>query len=187
MRGNSLRSPRACCWPSAWPCPSRRSRPRQPTAPPTTQPAPRGATPGAGHARPRRPRTGGAEPPPAAAGPPPPARAGAGPPGGAGRRPRRPRLRRRRRPPGAGPDRLDFQLKFTAERARGAAAPPASAANLEYKREDYAVLSGSVQLKYQDIDLKADEAEIDLETKDRHRHGQRHPRPGAAAADRRLR
>ena len=67
-------------------------------------------------------------------------------------------------PPGAGPDRLDFQLKFTTERGGGSAA--GSAANLEYRREDYAVLSGNVQLKYQDIDLKADEAQIDLKTKD---------------------
>jgi LPS-assembly protein len=66
-------------------------------------------------------------------------------------------------PPGAGPDRLDFQLKFTEARGGGSAA--GSAANLEYKREDYAVLSGGVQIRYQDIDLKADQAEIDLETK----------------------
>jgi LPS-assembly protein len=66
-------------------------------------------------------------------------------------------------PPGAGPDRLDFQLKFTEARGGGSAA--GSAANLEYKRDDYAVLSGGVQIRYQDIDLKADQAEIDLETK----------------------
>jgi LPS-assembly protein len=66
-------------------------------------------------------------------------------------------------PPGAGPDRLDFQLKFTDDRGGGSAA--GSAANLEYKREDYAVLTGGVQIRYQDIDLKADQAEIDLKTK----------------------
>jgi len=66
-------------------------------------------------------------------------------------------------PPGAGPDRLDFQLKFTSAHGGGSAA--GSAANLEYKREDYAVLSGGVQIRYQDIDLKADQAELDLETK----------------------
>jgi len=66
-------------------------------------------------------------------------------------------------PPGAGPGRLDFQLKFTSAHGGGSAA--GSAANLEYKREDYAVLSGGVQIHYQDIDLKADQAEIDLETK----------------------
>ncbi|HEV8578002.1 MAG TPA: LPS assembly protein LptD [Thermoanaerobaculia bacterium] len=66
-------------------------------------------------------------------------------------------------PPGAGPGRLDFQLKFTDAHGGGSAA--GSAANLEYKREDYAVLTGGVQIRYQDIDLKADQAEIDLETK----------------------
>ncbi len=77
--------------------------------------------------------------------------------------PRPGRARRAGRAAGAGPDRLDFQLKFPTERGGGAAA--GSAANLEYKREDYAVLSGEVQLKYQDLDLKADELEIDLQTK----------------------
>ena len=66
-------------------------------------------------------------------------------------------------PPGAGPDRLDFQLKFTNSHGGGSAA--GSAGDLEYKREDYAVLTGGVQIRYQDIDLKADQAEIDLETK----------------------
>src|SRR5262245_29084515 len=66
-------------------------------------------------------------------------------------------------PPGAGPGRLDFQLKFTEAHGGGSAA--GSAGNLEYKREDYAVLTGGVQIRYQDIDLKADQAEIDLETK----------------------
>ena len=94
---------------------------------------------------------------------------------------------RRPGPPGAGPP-ARLPLKFAgtsrggAARAGshfqrqvrhrpGAAGPAAaarrgSAANLEYKREDYAVLSGDVQLKYQDLDLKADEVEIDLTTKD---------------------
>ncbi|HEX4960003.1 MAG TPA: LPS assembly protein LptD [Thermoanaerobaculia bacterium] len=69
-------------------------------------------------------------------------------------------------PPGAGPGRLDFNLKFTpAPGTKGGGSAAGSAANLEYKREDYAVLTGNVQLRYQDIDLKADEAEIDLKTK----------------------
>jgi LPS-assembly protein len=69
-------------------------------------------------------------------------------------------------PPGAGPGRLDFNLKFapgTGGKAGGSAA--GSAANLDYKRDDLAVLTGGVQIRYQDIDLKADEAEIDLKTK----------------------
>lgn len=72
-------------------------------------------------------------------------------------------------PPGAGPGRLDFNLKFTPEPgskgAKGGGSAAGSAGNLEYKREDYAVLTGGVQIRYQDIDLKADEAEIDLKTK----------------------
>jgi LPS-assembly protein len=69
-------------------------------------------------------------------------------------------------PPGAGPGRLDFQLKFTTSKGGpGSGSAAGSAANLEYKREDYAVLSGDVQLKYQDLDLKADSAEIDLTTR----------------------
>ncbi|MEA2603590.1 MAG: LPS-assembly protein [Acidobacteriota bacterium] len=65
-------------------------------------------------------------------------------------------------PPGAGPDRLDFQLKFT---GHGGGSAAGSATSLEYKREDLAVLTGGVQIRYQDIDLKADQAEIDLKTK----------------------
>jgi lipopolysaccharide assembly outer membrane protein LptD (OstA) len=71
-------------------------------------------------------------------------------------------------PPGAGPGRLDFNLKFTPEpgkEAKGGGSAAGSAGNLDYKREDYAVLTGGVQIRYQDIDLKADEAEIDLKTK----------------------
>ena len=63
-------------------------------------------------------------------------------------------------PPGAGPDRLDFQLKF-----EDGASAAGSAADLNYKREDFAVLTGGVQIRYQDVDLKADMAELDLETK----------------------
>ena len=48
------------------------------------------------------------------------------------------------------------------------------------------MLSGDVQLKYQDLDLKADEAGDRSRDQERHRHGQRHPRPGAAAAGGRL-
>jgi len=69
-------------------------------------------------------------------------------------------------PPGAGPDRLDFQLKFTGDgKGGGGGSAAGSAANLEYKREDFAVLTGGVQIRYQDVDLKADQAEIDLKTK----------------------
>jgi len=115
-----------------------------PDSPPSAPAAPATAAPGA--TAPGAAAPGAATPPAAGATPPKPAVPAA--PAG---------------PPGAGPDRLDFQLKFPTERGGGAAA--GSAANLEYKREDYAVLSGEVQLKYQDLDLKADELEIDLQTK----------------------
>ncbi|HSS51519.1 MAG TPA: LPS assembly protein LptD [Thermoanaerobaculia bacterium] len=69
-------------------------------------------------------------------------------------------------PPGAGPGRLDFNLKFAPDpNGKGGGSAAGSAGNLDYKREDYAVLTGGVQIRYQDIDLKADEAEIDLKTK----------------------
>ncbi len=162
--------------PGATPAPS--GAPNSPPAaatPAAAAPA-AGTTPAAPGTTPAAPAAPGATPPAAA----PPA-APAVPPG----------------PPGAGPDRLDFQLKFTAppggglpsasgspRKGRGGAPPPGgtppappatpttgggsaagSAANLEYKREDYAVLSGDVELKYQDLDLKANEVEIDLQTK----------------------
>src|ERR1700681_1479561 len=58
-------------------------------------------------------------------------------------------------PPGAGPGRLDFNLKFPPDAAgKGGGSAAGSAANLDYKREDYAVLTGAVQIRYQDIDLK---------------------------------
>ncbi|HEY0514336.1 MAG TPA: LPS assembly protein LptD [Thermoanaerobaculia bacterium] len=121
-------------------------------APQQQQPAPSAVPPAVVPTEPRGPITPVAPPIPPGAAPPggapqtPPAAPPAVPPG----------------PPGAGPGRLDFQLKFTGGKGGGAAG---SAANLEYKREDYAVLSGEVRLKYQDLDLKADEAEIDLTTR----------------------
>ena len=121
--------------------PARAQQTQSPPAPPAPPQGPVGSvapTPGA------PPASGAPTVPPAPAAPAPPAG-----------------------PPGAGPDRLDFQLKFTADaKGHGGGTAAGSAANLEYKREDYAVLSGEVQLKYQDLDLKADEVEIDLETKD---------------------
>ncbi|HVT15068.1 MAG TPA: LPS assembly protein LptD [Thermoanaerobaculia bacterium] len=66
-------------------------------------------------------------------------------------------------PPGAGPDRINFELKFPEDQGGGSAA--GSAATLEYKREDYAVLAGKVRIRYQDLEMQADRAEIDLKTK----------------------
>jgi LPS-assembly protein len=65
--------------------------------------------------------------------------------------------------PAAAADRIEFDLKFPAEQGGGSAS--GSAASLEYKREDYAVLAGAVKIKYQDMELSADRAELDLETK----------------------
>ncbi|HXU45891.1 MAG TPA: LPS assembly protein LptD [Thermoanaerobaculia bacterium] len=67
-------------------------------------------------------------------------------------------------PPGAGPDRIDFDLHFQTDKG-GAGSAAGSAASLEYQREDYAVLAGEVRLRYQDLDLQADTAEVDLKTK----------------------
>jgi LPS-assembly protein len=61
------------------------------------------------------------------------------------------------------PDKIEFQLKFPADQGGGSAS--GSAGNLEYKRDTYAVLTGDVKIKYQDVDLQADQAEIDLTTK----------------------
>jgi LPS-assembly protein len=61
------------------------------------------------------------------------------------------------------PNRIQFNLNFPKEQGGGSAA--GSAASLEYVRETFAVLAGNVKVKYQDIDLSADRAEIDLQTK----------------------
>ena len=66
-------------------------------------------------------------------------------------------------PPGAGPDRIDFDLKFSTDKGGGSTS--GSAESLEYQREDYAVLTGEVRLRYQDIEISADTAEIDLTSK----------------------
>ena len=60
-------------------------------------------------------------------------------------------------------DQIEFNLKFPAEEGGGSAS--GSAGNLEYVRDNYAVLTGDVKIKYQDVDLRADRAEIDLLTK----------------------
>ncbi|HYG64460.1 MAG TPA: LPS assembly protein LptD [Thermoanaerobaculia bacterium] len=65
--------------------------------------------------------------------------------------------------PGAGPDRIEFNLNFPADQGGGSAA--GSAGSLEYQRDDYAVLSGGVRIRYQDVNLQAEQAEIDLNTK----------------------
>ncbi|HKH49051.1 MAG TPA: LPS assembly protein LptD [Thermoanaerobaculia bacterium] len=65
--------------------------------------------------------------------------------------------------PPVDPDAITFDLKFPAEQGGGSAS--GSALDLEYKRDDYAVLTGKVRIHYQDVDLQADRAEMDLNTK----------------------
>lgn len=60
-------------------------------------------------------------------------------------------------------DQIEFNLNFPADQGGGSAS--GSAGNLEYVRDNYAVLTGDVKIKYQDVDLRADRAEIDLLTK----------------------
>ncbi len=98
------------------------------------------------------------------------------------------RLRSRRRPPEPRRRRprteIEFQLSFPRDRG-GRQRLRQRRVDLDYKRDDYAVLAGDVKIRYQDIDLKADRAEIDLVDQDRHRRGQRHRGPGAAPHGRR--
>ncbi len=64
-------------------------------------------------------------------------------------------------PPGAGANRMDFTLKF-----EDGAVAAGSAVNFDYRRADYAVLTGAVQVHYQDMDLSGDHVEINLTTKE---------------------
>lgn len=118
--------------------------PAPPVVPTPTSPVPDPV--GGGEPQSQAAPAPGTQPPPAGATPPAPAPAPA--PSG---------------PPGAGPDRIDFVLNFPEDQGGGSAA--GSSGNLEYVRENYAVLTGGVQIRYQDIDLKSERAEIDLTTK----------------------
>ena len=124
------------------------------TQPPTTDPA-AGETP-AVPAAPATPEAAGTQAPPPAGSAAPVVPPGQAPPGQApppGQRPALP----------VDPDQLQFELKFPEEQGGGSAS--GSANDLEYRRDDYAVLSGKVRIRYQDIDLQADRAEMDLNTK----------------------
>src|ERR1700688_804022 len=63
-------------------------------------------------------------------------------------------------PPGAAANRMDFNLRF-----QDGATAAGSAVTFDYKRDDYAVLTGNVQVHYQDVDLTGDHVEIDLTSK----------------------
>jgi len=60
------------------------------------------------------------------------------------------------------PDRIEFTLQLEDEQGT----VTGSTRDLEFQREDYAVLTGGVVVKYEDITLKADRAEVDLETRE---------------------
>jgi len=66
-------------------------------------------------------------------------------------------------PPAELANRINFSLNFPKEKGGGSAV--GSSATLEYVRQDRAVLTGNVHVKYQDMDIYADRAEIDLTTK----------------------
>lgn len=68
-------------------------------------------------------------------------------------------------PESLNPDLLQFQLKFPEQKGKPGGSATGSAATLDYKRDDFAVLTGSVHVHYQDIDLRADKAEMDLSTR----------------------
>jgi len=66
-------------------------------------------------------------------------------------------------PPAELANRINFDLHFPKEKGGGSAS--GSSATLEYVRQDHAVLTGDVHVKYQDMDIYAQRAEIDLTTK----------------------
>lgn len=59
--------------------------------------------------------------------------------------------------------RIDFELRFPAERGGGKAV--GTAGSIEYQRDDFATATGNVQIKYQDYDIKADSVAVDLTKK----------------------
>jgi LPS-assembly protein len=144
--------------PSATPQPSTTPQPPapQPSAAPATTPAVPATTDtpqaptlgGPGVTNNPQPATQTPMTTPAAAAPAPPAKPAAPP------------------PPPVNPDQLQFQLKLPPQKGKPGGSATGSAASLDYKREDYAVLAGSVHIHYQDIDLQADQAEIDLTSRE---------------------
>jgi len=65
-------------------------------------------------------------------------------------------------PPRSGPDPVRFELPVPAERGGGTVT--GTAGDLEFVRDDYVVLSGGVEAKYQDVEFEADRVEVDLAT-----------------------
>jgi LPS-assembly protein len=67
--------------------------------------------------------------------------------------------------PAAPPEpRITFTLPFPEEQGGGQAT--GSAAALDYQREDFALLSGGVELHYQDVTLRAQQVSVDLGSKE---------------------
>jgi LPS-assembly protein len=60
------------------------------------------------------------------------------------------------------PDRIDFTLQLE----DGQGTVTGGARSLEFRREDYAVLSGQVEIRHEDFRLRADSVEVDLATQD---------------------
>ena len=60
------------------------------------------------------------------------------------------------------PDRIDFTLQLE----EGQGTVTGGARSLEFERENYAVLSGTVEIEHQDYRLRADAVEVDLVTQD---------------------
>lgn len=60
------------------------------------------------------------------------------------------------------PDRIDFTLQLE----DGEGAVTGSAGSLEFRREDYAILSGAVEVEHEDMRLRADAVEMDLATQE---------------------
>jgi lipopolysaccharide assembly outer membrane protein LptD (OstA) len=60
------------------------------------------------------------------------------------------------------PDRIDFTLQLE----DGQGTVTGGARSLEFQRENYAVLSGQVEIRHEDFRLRADSVEVDLATQD---------------------
>lgn len=57
-------------------------------------------------------------------------------------------------------------IAFTLQLEGGEGTVSGNTGSLEFRREDYAVLSGGVRVEYQDVTLTADYVEVDLETRE---------------------
>lgn len=65
-------------------------------------------------------------------------------------------------PPRSGLEPVRFELPMPEERGGGTVA--GSAGDLQFERDQYVVLSGGVEVQYQDVEFEADRVAVDLET-----------------------